>query len=145
VSSIEESLKYAVGPSGKCTKVIASSQSVICCRGSEADTEIRTRLLHVFVYNQEVGKPSPGRPPRYLPHLEPPRFRSSVELCARKKPNEFVAKLIRRARRLGRCRDQYFWWDRRVVGGGKVGGERIRGYICCGLGSGLLLCDSGSG
>ncbi len=34
VSSIEVSLRYAVGPSGKCTKVMASSQLVIRCSSS---------------------------------------------------------------------------------------------------------------
>jgi hypothetical protein len=41
VSSIELSLKYAVGPSGKCTKVIASSRPVIWYNisgGGDGDT-----------------------------------------------------------------------------------------------------------
>jgi hypothetical protein len=41
VSSIEVSLKYAVGPSGKCTRVIASSRSVIWYNtsgGGDGDT-----------------------------------------------------------------------------------------------------------
>ena len=83
----------------------------------------RTRLLHVFVYDHKVGEPSLCRPTRYLPHLESPRLWSSVELCSREDPDEFIAKLVRRASRLGRCRSQHFWRDRRVVGGGEIGGE----------------------
>lgn len=113
-------------------------------RIAEVETEIRTRLFRVFVYDHKVGEPPPRRPSRYLPHLESSCLRSSVELGPRKDPDELVAKLIRRARRLGRCRDQYFWRDRRVVGGGKVRGERVRRYICGSLGSRLLLCGSGS-
>lgn len=111
---------------------------------AEVGTETRTRLFRVFVYDHKVGEPPPRRPSRYLPHLETSCLRSSVELGPRKDPDELVAKLIRRARRLGRCRDQHFWRDRRVVGGGKVRGERVRRYICGSLGSGLLLCGSGS-
>jgi hypothetical protein len=53
VSSIEVSLKYAVGPSGKCTKVIASSR-LIGYSVPEAEVKragIRTRLFHVFVHD----------------------------------------------------------------------------------------------
>ena len=108
-------------------------------------TGIRTRLFRVFVYDHKVGETPPRRPSRYLPHLESSRLRSSVELGPGKDPDKLVAKLIRRACRLGGCRDQYFWRDRRVVGGGKVRGERVRRYICSSLGSGLLLCGSGCG
>lgn len=68
-----------------------------------------------------------------------------MELRTGENTNEFIAKLIRRARRLGRCRDKYLGWDRRVVGGGKVGGERVRGYIGSGLSGRLLLLFSSSG
>jgi hypothetical protein len=68
-----------------------------------------------------------------------------VELCSREDPDEFIAKLVRRAGRLGRCSYQYFWRDRRVVGGGKIGGEGVRSYVRRGLGSGLLLCGDGRG
>jgi len=108
-------------------------------------TEERTGLLRVFVHDHKVGEPSLGRPTRYLSHLEPPRLWSSVELCPREDPDEFIAKLIRCAGRLGRCRYQDFWRDRRVVGGGKIGREWVRGYVCRGLGSGLLLCGGGRG
>lgn len=83
----------------------------------EVSNETRTRLLHVFVYDHQIGEPSPGCPSRYLSHLKSPSFRSSVEFGARENPDEFIAKLIGRARRLWRCRDEYFWWDRRIVGG----------------------------
>ena len=141
------SLRYAVGPSGKCTKVIASSRLAIrwCDSGGGDRAEVRTGLLHVFVYDHKVGEPSPRRPPRDLPHLKPPRLRPSVELCPGEDPDEFIAKLIRRARRLGRRRDEHFGRDRRVVGGGKVGGERVGRYVCRGLGGRLLLYSCGGG
>ena len=106
-------------------------------------TEKRTGLLLVFVHDHKVGEPSPARPTRYLPHLESPRLWSSVELCPREDPDEFIAKLVRRAGRLWRCGYQHFWRDRRVVGGGKIGGEGVGGYVCRGFGSGLLLCGGG--
>ena len=108
--------------------------------------EIRTGLFHIFVYDHKIGKPPPCRPFRYFPHLESPRFRPSVELRAGEDPDEFIAKLIRRARRFGRRRDKYLWWDRRVVGGGKVRRKRVGRYVGSGLRGGLLLwlCSSGS-
>jgi hypothetical protein len=140
VSSIEVSLKYAVGPSGKCTKVIASSQLVTRGNGSGGKScEIRTRLFRIFVHDHKVSEPPPRSPSRYFPHLKSPRFRPSVELCTREDPNEFIAELICRTCRLGRCRDKYFWWDRRVVRRGEVGCERVRRYVGSGLGGGLLL------
>ena len=107
---------------------------------------IRTRLFHIFVYDHKVGKPPPRCPSRYFPHLESPCLRPSVELRAREDSDEFIAKLISRARRLGRRRDKYLGWDRRVVGGGKVGGKRVGRYVGSGLRDGLLLwlCSSGS-
>jgi hypothetical protein len=146
VSSIEVSLKYAVGPSGKCTKVIASSRLVTQCNGSGGERSgIRTRLFPIFVHDHKISEPPPRCPSRYFPHLKSPRFRSFAELCTREDPNEFIAELIRRACRLGRCRDKYFWWDRRVIGGGEVGGKRVRRYVGSGLSGGLLLCGCSGG
>ena len=66
-----------------------------------------------------------------------------MELRPREDPDEFIAKFIRRARRLGRCCDKYLGWDRRVICGGKVGGKRVRRYVSGGLGGRLLLLSSG--
>ena len=144
VSSIEVSLKYAVGPSGKCTKVIASSRLVTQCNRSRGKRSgIRTRLFHIFVHDHQISESPPRSPSRYFPHLKSPRFRSSAELCAREDPDEFIAEFIRRTCRLGGCRDKHFWWDRRVVGGGEVGGKWVRRYVGSGLSGGLMLCGCG--
>lgn len=64
-----------------------------------------------------------------------------------KDPDELVAKLIGRTRRFGRCRNEDFWWYRRIVGRGEVGSKLIRRDVgCCLSGSGrLLLASSGGG
>ena len=98
-----------------------------------------TRLLRIFIHDNQVARSSPGRPPqgppRYFSHFESTSFGPLMEFRPWKDPNELVAKLIGRMRRFGRCGNEDLWWycrqDCRIVGRGKVGSKRVRRDVRC--------------
>ncbi len=137
VSSMEVSLKYAVGPVGRCIRVMASARTIRSGMLLSPSTGERTRLFHVLVNDTHMLVPPSSGPSRYPSKLEPLAFLSPYELGTWKHAYDFVAKVVRCLGRFGRGRNEDFRWDRRVVSGRKVISKGVVGDVrrgfsrCC--------------
>ena len=126
VSSIDVSLKYAVGPFGRCTTVIASYVAIRTegSYGSVGYAWALTRLFGILVHNQEIAITSFRGPARNPTDLKALHFRPPVKFRPGKYSYEFIAKLVRYASCLRGGSDEDFWWTGRVIRC-KIVGERV--------------------